>query len=391
MSHWVVHKRWCKSAAVHQELDCRAFRLALGLGRRGRTGLNNLGNTCFLSSGLQCLSHVAPLTGYLLSGAYRCDLNRGSRDGTGGVLVEKYELLLRDLCFGERSAVSPFAVKVAIGRKEPQFSGLQQQDAHEFLERFLDWLQEDVNRVAVKPYCERPESDGSDDTVLAAESWAKDKARNNSIVNELFGGQLRSQLECDRCNKKLVRFDYFHTMQLALPHAAPREQIVRVLFFETASEADQLGRRPVELEVRLARGARVDELRRRVAVLTRSPQVLDPDEKELLLFELSEHMKPQHSFSLERRVEDTSLVIDLGRTLAAYILPKGKTPLLLIQVCLSSHSPMDSVDFDRLALLRTWPMNMALRPSVIRCCWRWTRSYPAPGCASNYGCRYDAV
>jgi ubiquitin C-terminal hydrolase len=90
----------------------------VGINKRGRTGLNNLGNTCFLSSGLQCLSHVVPLTSYFLSGEYRSDLNVSSKDGTRGQLADKYELLLRELWFGETASVSPLHIKGELGKKD---------------------------------------------------------------------------------------------------------------------------------------------------------------------------------------------------------------------------------------------------------------------------------
>ena len=34
----------------------------------GITGLRNLGNTCYINSGLQCLSNIPELTKYFLSG-----------------------------------------------------------------------------------------------------------------------------------------------------------------------------------------------------------------------------------------------------------------------------------------------------------------------------------
>lgn len=205
-THWSFHKRWCATALRHQTLPCAAFRRVLGLDRRGRVGLHNLGNTCFLSSGLQCLSHVAPLTCYFLSGAFKADLNCSSRDGTGGRLAGRYEELLQELWLGEAGAVSPSAIKEEIARKDSMYRGLQQQDAHEFIERFLDWLQEDVNRVPTKPYVERPEGDGTNDVHLAAESWAKDQLRNDSIVNALLGGQMRSQVQCDTCERVIVKY-----------------------------------------------------------------------------------------------------------------------------------------------------------------------------------------
>ena len=190
----------------------------IGRGIKGATGLNNLGNTCFMNSMLQCLSHTQPLTSWFLgSDAYLRDLNEDNPLGLGGRIAIEYANLLKELWSGDFSSVSPSAFKAVIGEFAPQFAGYQQHDSQELMSCVLDGLHEDLNRIKKKPYVPTIDSNDRPDDVVSREAWTGHLQRNDSVINDFFFGQMKSHITCQSCGATSVTFDPFSSLSLPLP------------------------------------------------------------------------------------------------------------------------------------------------------------------------------
>lgn len=166
---------------------------------RGVCGLQNLGNTCFMNSALQCLSNTPQLTKWFLADNYKKDLNRDNPLGMKGQVAEAYGELVEKLWSGTSNYVAPRDFKYTIGRFNSSFSGYQQHDTQELLAFLLDGLHEDLNRIIKKPYIELPDFDGMKDSEIAQKSWDYHRARNDSVIVDLFQGQFKSRLICEEC------------------------------------------------------------------------------------------------------------------------------------------------------------------------------------------------
>ncbi|XP_022103734.1 ubiquitin carboxyl-terminal hydrolase 32-like isoform X2 [Acanthaster planci] len=183
----------------------------------GLTGMSNLGNTCFMNAAIQCISNTQPLTLYFKSDSFLYELNSTNPLGMKGHVAKRYGDLIRELWAGNAKSVAPLKLRWTIAKYAPRFNGFQQQDSQELLAFLLDGLHEDLNRVQEKPYVELKDSDGRPDEEVSQEAWENHLRRNQSVIVDLFQGQLKSQVRCKTCGHTSVRFDPFIFLSLPLP------------------------------------------------------------------------------------------------------------------------------------------------------------------------------
>lgn len=129
--------------------------------KAGVVGLRNLGNTCFMNSGIQCLSNIKEMTEYFLSEQHIKELNPKNRDGLGGKLAEAYGELMKEMWRSSAASTSPSDLKYVLGSSVERFSGYGQQDSSELLNYLIDYLHQDVNQSRDAKYKELPDDDGT--------------------------------------------------------------------------------------------------------------------------------------------------------------------------------------------------------------------------------------
>ncbi|PIA48768.1 hypothetical protein AQUCO_01300006v1 [Aquilegia coerulea] len=197
--------------------------------RGGLSGLQNLGNTCFMNSSIQCLVHTPSLVEYFLHD-YSAEINKQNPIGMQGELAIAFGELLRKLWSSGRAPIAPREFKTKLARFAPQFSGYNQHDSHELLAFLLDGLHEDLNRVKFKPYIEIKDATGRPDEEVADECWEIHKARNDSVIVDVCQGQYKSTLVCPVCGKVSVTFDPFMYLSLPLPSTVTRSMTITVFY-----------------------------------------------------------------------------------------------------------------------------------------------------------------
>lgn len=176
--------------------------------RRIGAGLENLGNTCFLNSVLQCLTYTEPLAAYLQSGKHQsschiagfcalCAIQKHvsrALQATGRILAPK-DLVSNLRCISRN------------------FRNSRQEDAHEYMVNLLESMHK----------CCLPSGVPSE----SANAYEK------SLVHKIFGGRLRSQVKCTQCSYCSNKFDPFLDLSLEIAKA---DSVLKALNNFTAAE-----------------------------------------------------------------------------------------------------------------------------------------------------------
>ena len=180
----------------------------------GMVGLRNLGNTCYLNSTLQCLTAAAELS-YRLAEEYESGtLLNSSKTERSKLFLNAIGRLFHEMwqAEGKVSSISrtvePRQFKSVLGMIDSRFSGYRQEDSQEALAIILDRLHEDLKTSIAET---------DDITADNSDKWEMYCKKENSIVRELFHGQLRSTVKCSNCSFESETFDPFCFLNLPIP------------------------------------------------------------------------------------------------------------------------------------------------------------------------------
>ncbi|KAF3687794.1 Ubiquitin carboxyl-terminal hydrolase 38 [Channa argus] len=185
-----------------------------GKSETGKTGLVNLGNTCYMNSIIQTLFMATDFRRHVLS----LNLN-GSN-----TLMKKLQLLFAFLAHTQRAAYAPRNFLEA--SRPPWFNVGSQQDCSEYLRFLLDRLHEEEKTLQVlestKPKVASPvDTSSKDETGQTFPKEAKEfsftPAGNDSrtLIERTFGGKLITGIRCMQCNCISEKEEPFTDLSLA--------------------------------------------------------------------------------------------------------------------------------------------------------------------------------
>ncbi|XP_053676128.1 ubiquitin carboxyl-terminal hydrolase 3-like [Anopheles nili] len=191
-------------------------------------GLRNLGNTCFMNSVLQSLSNIQEFSCYFntmpaleMKHKQKAYHSRSMKETMDDVfVVEELRKVLLNLSQGgdgSKGAISPECLFLVIWKVVPQFRGHRQHDAHEFLRYMLDRLHTELQQVSFPVELSGPKSgEHKNPYNVSGLSHLQAKGRN-SIVTNVFGGVLQSEVRCLICGMESKKHDPFLDLSLDIP------------------------------------------------------------------------------------------------------------------------------------------------------------------------------
>ena len=178
----------------------------------GLSGIMNLGNTCFMNSVIQCLSHTTLLRKYLLDGRYKSDANQERKEYC--MLVEMYKVL--EGLWEDRCIIKPISFKRTLSKFYDRYQGWRQHDSHEVLIALIDMLHLSTSYNAEISAEGVIKNELDKMKIESIKRWNTAFKNKYSFIIDNFYGQFHSEMYCPECKHSSHTYDPFCTITVPI-------------------------------------------------------------------------------------------------------------------------------------------------------------------------------
>jgi len=186
-----------------------------------RTGMANIGNTCFLNSCVQALRYTAPLADYLCGETWK---NHRHPERKGHELVQETSEIFKILCTeGEGRMVVPGKFVHAFHKfsEDAGFDEIRQgtqADAAEAIQILLDGIHTQQAREVQMNIMGNSDTAEEKEYIRSLESWASFFRKEYSPIVNIFFGQTKANVVCESCKHTTAsRYEPLELMKLPIP------------------------------------------------------------------------------------------------------------------------------------------------------------------------------
>ena len=266
------------SSDTHKEEEFNIETIKKMYNVRGTAGLQNIGNTCFMNAGLQCISAAGHLRAYLFAKGFieiqqyniietlakeerkkrklppetviEIDKQMIIRSAKNSVTYGLYHLI-KDLWSERGITVVPDTFKAIIGAKNSTFGGFRQQDSQELINFVLDSIHEELKMevkvkhkdipneviifrdnlraiqaqlkagtVSLQEYVQILDNN-MDKYVISAslDYWELYIKKSNSVIRDIFTGMTYTTTKCNKCGISSLAFEPFLMLNMPIPES----------------------------------------------------------------------------------------------------------------------------------------------------------------------------